>query len=1113
MKRLLLLVFGFLMMLSLDVKRPAEGAEADLKKAEFFEKRIRPLLINQCYDCHSEGSVESGLRVDSLAGLIRGGERGPALVPGKPKESLLISAVQHSGQLHMPLKDKLNQKEISDLIEWVQAGAYWPNAKPVAELRKEAEAASGPLFTKQEKEFWAFQTPREPQIPETKNGAWAQNPLDQFVLARLEKAGGQPAPRADKQTLIRRATFDLIGLPPTREEVEDFLADDSPDAFAKVIDRLLASPRYGERWGRHWLDVARYADSNGLDENLSYANAFRYRDYVIAAFNQDKPFDQFVKEQLAGDILADQPGAEQRLEKITATGFLSIGAKMLAEDDEVKMQMDIIDEQLDTVGRTFMGLTLGCARCHTHKFDPIPIEDYYSLAGIFKSTKTMENFNVVARWQERTLATKAQIQELELQKEQIAKLDAEIQSLVKQGDDQFLQQERKRASDYLLAAAIKNHTDQMLKATGPIGADPSAYQQQSAQIVEAENYQSGNVKKASTGYGEGIGVIYNNGTLPNIAEYEIEVPESGRYQFEIRYAAAQSRPVELSINGQLVKKDAAGEVTGSWFPKSQQWKVEGFYTFQAGKNRVRLESKIPFPHIDKLLVAKPRTTTNQPEGTLAQIFIPDKSLVGSLTVQWADYLKKKSGEKASPLYVWNELIKTGSVPESSSKTYQRFNGLNDLPEKERVLKAAELYGNLFQEVTQEWEAYQKTEAGKQAKGLPDAEREAIRMLLTDPKGVFALPSDRENYYAADLKKQLTAQRDDKQKREKALPQFPTAMAVSEQKPENLKVHLRGSHFTLGKEVPRQFLQVIEGENQTPIDDQHSGRLQLAQWLTSDSHPLTSRVMVNRIWRWHFGEGLVRTPDNFGKLGERPTHPELLDWLAVQFIKRGWSIKEMHRLIMLSSTYQMSSAYNEKMAERDPENRLMWRMNRKRLEAEAIRDSILAVCDKLELKMGGSMLGVDNRKYVTSTSNVNPVVYDTNRRSVYLPIVRSALYEVLQAFDFADPSVLSGDRTHTTVAPQALFMMNSDFMLENTKDFAEQIMHKTHLDRPAKVNLIYERVFSRPATEEETARALAYLKQYRQELEALEMSQEEKEQLTWQSLCRVLISSNEFLFVN
>ncbi|WP_417396704.1 DUF1553 domain-containing protein [Gimesia chilikensis] len=1111
MRRLLLLAFGFFCLVSAVEKRTLFAAEVDLKQAEFFEKRIRPLLIAECYDCHSEDSVESGLRVDSLSGLIRGGERGPALVPGKPKESLLISAVQHSGQLHMPLKDKLSQKAIADLIQWVEAGAYWPNAKPISEIRKEAEGDKGPLFTKAEQEFWAFQPPREPAVPQTRNREWAQQPLDQFVLARLEQADAEPTSRADKRTLIRRATFDLIGLPPTSKEVEVFLADNSPDAFAKVIDRLLASPRYGERWGRHWLDVARYADSNGLDENLSYANAFRYRDYVIAAFNQDKPFDQFVQEQLAGDILASQPGAENRPEKITATGFLSIGAKMLAEDDQVKMQMDIIDEQLDTVGRTFMGLTLGCARCHSHKFDPIPIEDYYSLAGIFKSTKTMENFKVVARWQEQMLASPGEIQALEQQQQQIAKLDAEINQIVKQADERFLSTARMRSHDYLLASAIKNYHDQLLKSTGPIGADPGAYKSHAAILVEAENFQTGNVKKATTGYGEGIGVIYNKGTLPNIAEYEIEVPKAGRYQLEIRYAAAQSRPVELSINGELVKKDAASAVTGSWYPKSQEWKVEGFYALKQGKNRVRLESKIPFPHIDKLLIAEPRTATEQPGGVLAEIPVPE-NLVSSLTLQWASLIKKSAEDPDSPFAVWNHLIQTGSVPETLSPTWKRFSGLNKLPEKERILKAAALYGTLFEEVLAEWEAYQKTEAGKEEQGLPDPQREKLRQMLTDAKSLFALPSDRENWYEAPAQEKLTARREQKKKQEAALPVYPMAMSVSEQKPENLKVHLRGSHFTLGKEVPRQFLQIIEGEEQTPIDDQHSGRLQLAEWLTSGSHPLTARVMVNRIWRWHFGEGLVRTPDNFGKLGERPTHPELLDWLAVQFVEQGWSIKEMHRLIMLSSTYQMSSEYNPELAARDPENRLLWRVNRKRLEAEAIRDSILKVCGNLDLEMGGSMLGVENRKYVTSTRNVNPVMYQTNRRSVYLPIVRSALYEVLQAFDFADPSVLSGNRVHTTVAPQALFMMNSDFIMQQTGDFAEQVLHETHLDRAGKVKLVYERVYSRPASELEVSRALAYLDQYRQELEPLKMKPEEQEQRTWQSLCRVLISSNEFLFV-
>ena len=1111
MKLKLLIGLGVLSVIIAPLNSSLPAAEADLKQAEFFEKRIRPLLINRCYDCHSEDSVESGLRVDSLTALLKGGERGPALVVGKPGQSLLMSAVNHSGQIHMPPKDKLSQKEISDLTEWIRMGVHWPNSKPIVQTNERRPV--GPLFTQKEKAFWAFRSPQEPDLPKVKNATWVQNALDTFVLSRLEQSGSVPAASADKQTLIRRATFDLIGLPPTLKETEDFLKDNSPHAFAKVVDRLLASPRYGERWGRHWLDVARYADSNGLDENLSYANAFRYRDYVITAFNKDKPFDQFVQEQLAGDILAEKTNAKSRIEKITATGFLSIGAKMLAEDDQTKMQMDIIDEQVDTVGRTFMGLTLGCARCHSHKFDPIPIEDYYSLAGIFKSTKTMENFKVVARWQERILASPLEMKELEQQQKQIADLESQIQAVVKAADERLLVKERKRVSSYLLAAEIKKQTDQLLKTTKSIGDNPESNTSGFVQIVEAENYQTGNVKKGLTGYGEGIGVILNNGTLPNIAEYEIDLPKSGLYQFEIRYAAAGARPVRLSVNNQIVKKQAAGDVTGSWYPQSQKWAVEGIYQFQQGKNKIRLESKNPFPHIDKFLIALPQIISDDRKSFITDLSSAQEKLNSGITLQWVDYLTKVSLEKSSPFFVWNELLRTGKVPEQLKPPYQRFQKLNEFPEEERISKASQIYGELFAEVDQEWRASQDTVAGKNTKKLMDPARESIRKVLYDPKGPFALPANRESEYAEEVKARLAEKRAARKGLEKALPQYPSAMAVSEQKPGNVKVHLRGSHFTLGKEVPRQFLRIIEGENQRPIDDQQSGRLELAQWLTSGQHPLTARVMVNRIWRWHFGKGLVRTPDNFGRLGERPTHPELLDWLAVQFVENQWSIKSMHRLIMLSATYQMSSDYNAEKAEVDPENRLLWRMNRRRLEAEAVRDSILAVCGKLDYEMGGSLLGVENRKYVTSTRNVDPKIYQTNRRSVYLPIVRSALYEVLQAFDFADPSVLSGDRTHTTVAPQALFMMNSDFIMKHTNDFAEQVIHETHLDPSAKVNLIYERTFSRPATAKETARALNYLNQYRQDLKSIEMPDEEKEKRTWQSLCRILIASNEFLFVD
>jgi hypothetical protein len=393
------------------------AGRADDPARDFFEKRVRPVLATRCYECHGPKSkARGGLRLDSRAALLRGGDHGPALVPGKPEQSFLLRVLRHDADVKMPPRAKLPAGEIADLTAWVKQGAPWPGDAATQTPAAEDRTA----FTREQQSFWAFQRPVAVPVPIVKDTQRVQSPLDVFVLARLEAKGLRPAPPADRRTLIRRATFDLIGLPPSPQEVDAFLRDPSPDAFARVVDRLLASPQYGERWGRHWLDVARFADSNGMDENLVQANAWRYRDYVIVAFNRDLPYDRFVREQLAGDLL---PAAsdEERAERIIATGFLSLGPKMLAEDDPVKMEMDIVDEQVDTLGKVFLGLTLGCARCHDHKFDPLPTADYYALAGIFKSTKTMDHFRVVAQWHERPLLSR---ETLARQQEHQKKVDA-----------------------------------------------------------------------------------------------------------------------------------------------------------------------------------------------------------------------------------------------------------------------------------------------------------------------------------------------------------------------------------------------------------------------------------------------------------------------------------------------------------------------------------------------------------------------------------------------------------------------------------------------------------------------------------------------------------------
>jgi hypothetical protein len=675
-----------------------------------------------------------------------------------------------------------------------------------------------PAISEADRAFWAFQPPREPAVPPVKNAAWPQSPIDHFVLAGLEAAGLEPAAPADRRTFIRRLSFDLVGLPPTPEEVANFLADTSTDAVAELVDRLLASPRYGERWGRHWLDLARYADSNGMDENMAMAHAWRYRDWVIGAFNRDMPYDQFIVAQLAGDLL---PGDDPRTQadRLIATGFLVLGAKMLAEDDPVKMEMDIIDEQVDTIGRSVMGMTLGCARCHDHKFDPISMADYYALAGIFKSTKSMENHKVVAMWSERPLGTREENERLADVEKEIARVQGEINKLTE----------------------------------------------------------------------------------------------------------ATKSPVEL----------------------------------------------------------------------------------------------------------------------------RRDSGLGDA-----VVAVAER----------------------------QREKQSLEALTRA---------------RAEL--------------EKSKPDVPLALAVAEQKVENLRIHLRGSHWTLGDEVPRRFPRILAGDNQPPLSPMSSGRLELARWLVRPDHPLTARVMVNRIWQGHFGEGLVRSSDNFGNLGESPDNQPLLDWLALRFVESGWSIKAMHRLIVLSSAYQMSTAYSEHAAGVDPENRLLWRMNRRRLSAEEIRDCICTASGRLESSMGGTLLSYKNHTYVTSTASSNDVNYQSRRRSVYLPVVRSAVYDVFTAFDFSDPSTCNGRRPSTTVAPQALFMMNSPLVLAESRATAELLLSGA-ADDAARVGQAYQRTCSRPPTDAEVDRALGFVTTYQSALAGQNVDPAEARTRAWQALCRVIFSSNEFIYV-
>ena len=799
----------------------AADEAASVEQLQFFETKIRPLFIQHCVKCHGDEKQEGELRLDSPVSVMRGGASGNTVVAGSPETSLLVKALRYQDealQMPPPPNKKLDERQIADVMRWVKAGAVMPRGEgTVAPLKQvgDEQIAKG-------REFWAFRSPVDAPLPAVRDNAWPMSALDVWVLAPLEERGLTPVRPADRRTLLRRATFDLIGLPPTPDELETFLADESPDAFAKLLDRLLASPRYGERWGRHWLDVARYADSNGLDENVAFGNAWRYRDYVVTALNHDRPYDRFLLEQLAGDLLG--PAAiddAARRERLTATGFLSLGPKVLAEVDEQKMEMDIVDEQVDSFGRAIMGLTLGCARCHDHKFDPISTQDYYALAGVFKSTRTMEHFKKVARWHENPIATADELARKAAHEKQLA--------------------ERRTSIDAFVAAATEK-----LKAA------------------------------------------------------------------------------------------------------------------------------------------------------------------------------QKPGEE--------------------------------------------------------------------------------------------LPKNPETAFPDETKAELKKLRDELAAYEKTAPEISTAMGAAEGSIADVPIHVRGSHLTLGKTVPRRFPRVLAGDAQEPLAADHSGRLQLARWLVDPQHPLTGRVMVNRIWRWHFGQGLVRSTDNFGLLGDRPTNPPLLDWLARRFVEREWSLKEVHRLVMLSSTYQLSSELNPRAAEIDPENRLLGRADVRRLEAEAIRDALLAAGETLDTTMGGSLLHVKNRDYLFDHTSLDKTKYDSRRRSLYLPVIRNNLYDVFSLFDYTDAAVLNGSRDTTTVAPQALFLMNSEFIQQAAAALATRLLDDPALDDSARLLQLYTRTYARPPSDSEATLARTYLRRFETALQSQEPSADIRRHRAWTWLCQTILAANEFVYV-
>ncbi len=896
------------LLLSLLIASELRGDEPGAE-LEFFEKRIRPVLTEHCYVCHSltAREVQGKLRLDSREGMRRGGETGPAVVPGDPQKSLLLEAIRHES-FEMPPDKQLPAAVIADFERWIRAGAVDPRDRPDSQSAEHDPFQAG-------KSHWSFQPVGRHQPPEVSTNDRVRNEVDRFLLQRLEAAGLAYARPASRETLIRRATYDLLGLPPTPEEIEQFLSDESPDAFAQLVDRLLDSPHYGERWGRHWLDVARYADNKGyvFFEEQRFPWAWTYRDYVVQAFNDDKPYDRFLIEQLAADRL----DSADRRDALAAMGFVTLGGRFMNNTH------DILDDRIDVVTRGILGLTVTCARCHDHKYDPVSQAEYYSLYGVFRSSieplvppeflpsPDTDAYREFARGLDERLRN--------------------LQTFIDAQREQLTRDAQEKAAEYLLAAHAKRN-------------QPST---------------------------EEFMLLTDKGALhPGIIH---------RWEIALRRAKRSRDPVWTVWQAFAELSDEA---------------------FATGASEVH-----------------------------RRLFDPQATI---------------------PV---NPLVRTAfadTVPES-------------------MAQIAEMYGDVLRKVRAQWLELIASSHETPPERLPDADAEAVRQALFGPNSAPMIPRELSWGFLELLPDRPTQEEFKKLLKEveqwsmnqTAAP--PRAMVLLDaETPYEPVVFLRGNPNREGDSVPRGFLSIL---SESPaFETRGSGRLELAQAIASPDNPLTARVLVNRVWGWHFGRGLVATPSDFGLRGDPPTHPELLDWLATDFVAHGWSIKHLHRRIMLSEAYrqQADRADADQAALVDPENRLLWRFPRRRLDFEATRDALLAVSGILDRQVGGPAVPI--------FSGLQP------RRTLYGYIDRQDLPGLMRSFDFPDPSATAPRREQTTIAPQALFFMNDPLAATCAQRLLDRAEIRAASNDAVRIELLYPLLFGRQPDPEELAWATEFVAQ-------------------------------------
>ncbi|HTU26030.1 MAG TPA: PSD1 and planctomycete cytochrome C domain-containing protein [Pirellulales bacterium] len=993
---------------------PSIGRAED--DVEFFEKRIRPILANRCETCHStaKGKTHGGLSLDSQMGWKKGGDSGPAIVPGNVAESLLIEAIRYSDDgPQMPPQDgggKLPDAEIALLTEWVQRGAPDPRIN---------ESRRGGLTEKELREWWSFQPVGQVAVPTASDTVAVCNEIDNFIQARLQAEGLTASPEADRQTLIRRATYDLTGLPPTQQEVDQFLADSSPRAYETLIDRLLDSPHYGERWGRHWLDLVRFADTAGENTDHPIPQAWRYRNWVIEAFNRDLPYDVFVREQIAGDLLHAHDTAEQYAAGVVSTGYLAIARRF---DHDIDKHMHLtFEDTIDTTGRAFLGLSIACARCHDHKYDPISSKDYYALYGILNSTRFAFP-GCEFKQQQRDLVPMLPPAEWEKTVVSYDKSLADVNAELKKMSDSMATQ-----SSAFKSAAATGSSQTLASGVIPDGGS------QVFQDVPGQPLQSISVKA-----GQMIQLTVD--------------PQASH--------GADTTLIEWTFT----------EIGGA----GRQWNLT---------QDVTADFLAANPHADRL------------GNSAVWLFLDGRGGPSLLS----ETVRDASGKPG--LHAWRNGENPAVLVNSTSEAIAVW---TMLPAGSVLVHPA-----LDGPVALAWVSPIDGQVSCSGRivdahpGGPDGVGWTISIINGELSSAL-----QQLATAGTQRTELSARKTDL---EAHAPPREMAYGVTEGTIANARQHLRGDPEKLGDEVPRRWLELFGGQ---PVPaGAGSGRLQLAEWLSDPANPLVARVMVNRIWQHHFGKGLVQSPNDFGTRGQRPTHPELLDWLAGQFIERGWSVKSIHRLVMLSAAYRRSSGSpaagdHDKIIATDPNNNLHWRFDRRRLSAEELRDSLLVASGQIDLTPGGPHAIPPSSGWSYSQHVPFAGVAETDKRTVYQLTLRNRRPPFMSLFDGADPNASTPERQVTTVPTQSLYFMNDPFFHAQAEKVARRALNQP--DDNARVEELFRIVLQRAPASGERDAMLGFLAKYTAAIS--DTPPADQPLAAWSACSRVLLSSNQFLYV-